>query len=152
VFAQTIHTTEHHVFVHAKGPCQGLIAQDQTATGFTVQETGGGTSSAVRLPDRRAAPGRDRASAEPGHPAQSTSAGSLTGARGAKIADGPRPLARCPARDASAVGRDSGLILATQDREKTDQRRTETSGIVAGQTACAQAVRRRVTIYWSGGR
>ena len=96
MFAQTIHTTEHHVFVHAKGPCQGLIAQDQTATGFTVQETGGGTSSAVRLPDRWAAPGRDRASAEPGHPAQSTSAGSLTGARGAKIADGPRPLARLP--------------------------------------------------------
>ena len=66
MFAQTIHTTEHHVFVHAKGPCQGLIAQDQTATGFTVQETGAGTSGApfaYRIVGRRrdvTAPRRNR--------------------------------------------------------------------------------------------
>jgi hypothetical protein len=46
VFAQTIHTTEYHVFVQAEGQCQGLIVRDKAADGFTVQESSGSTSDA----------------------------------------------------------------------------------------------------------
>jgi hypothetical protein len=44
-FAQTVHTARYHVFVQAEGPCRGLFVQDKTATGFVVQELGGGASS-----------------------------------------------------------------------------------------------------------
>jgi hypothetical protein len=37
-------TGEYHVFVQAEGECRGLIVRDKNATGFVVQETGGGTS------------------------------------------------------------------------------------------------------------
>jgi hypothetical protein len=56
VFAQTIHTAEYHVFVQAKGQCNSLIVLDQDATGFTVQESSGGTSDvpfAYRIVGRR---------------------------------------------------------------------------------------------------
>lgn len=45
-FAQTVHTGEYHVFLQAEGECRGLSVRDKTATGFVVQELGGGTSSA----------------------------------------------------------------------------------------------------------
>ena len=44
-FAQTVHTAEYHVFVQAEGACRGLFVRDKTATGFVVQELGGGASS-----------------------------------------------------------------------------------------------------------
>jgi hypothetical protein len=56
VFAQAIHTGEYHVFVQAEGQCQGLIVQDKNATGFVVQESGGGASDvpfAYRIVGRR---------------------------------------------------------------------------------------------------
>ncbi len=55
-FAQTIHTGEYHMFVQAEGECRGLFVRDKTATGFVVQELGGGTSStsfAYRIVARR---------------------------------------------------------------------------------------------------
>jgi hypothetical protein len=55
-FAQTVHTAGYHVFVQAEGPCRGLFVRDKTATGFVVQELGGGTSStpfAYRIVARR---------------------------------------------------------------------------------------------------
>ena len=36
---------EYHVFVQAEGNCRGLFVRDKTATGFVVQELGGGASS-----------------------------------------------------------------------------------------------------------
>ena len=44
-FAQTVQTAGYHVFVQAEGPCHGLFVRDKTATGFVVQELGGGASS-----------------------------------------------------------------------------------------------------------
>jgi hypothetical protein len=44
------------VFVQAEGPCRGLFVRDKTATGFVVQELGGGASStpfAYRIVARR---------------------------------------------------------------------------------------------------
>jgi hypothetical protein len=55
-FAQTVHTAGYHVFVQAEGPCRGLFVRDKTATGFVVQELGGGVSStpfAYRIVARR---------------------------------------------------------------------------------------------------
>jgi hypothetical protein len=45
-FAQTIETNTYHVFVQAEGDCHGMIVTAKTATGFTVKETGGGSSNA----------------------------------------------------------------------------------------------------------
>jgi hypothetical protein len=45
-FAQTIETDTYHVFLQAEGDCNGMIVTEKTASGFTVKETGGGTSSA----------------------------------------------------------------------------------------------------------
>jgi hypothetical protein len=56
VFAQTIHTGEYHVFVQPEGDCRGLIVRGKTATSFTVQESGGGSSDvpfAYRIVARR---------------------------------------------------------------------------------------------------
>jgi hypothetical protein len=55
-FAQTVDTAEYHVFVQAEGLCRGLFVRDKTATGFVVQELGGGASStpfAYRVVARR---------------------------------------------------------------------------------------------------
>jgi len=53
VFAQTIHTTDYHVFVRAQGPCQGLTVQAKTATGFTVRC---GASTPAMLTKQHATP------------------------------------------------------------------------------------------------
>ena len=44
------------MFVQAEGDCKGLIVRDKSATGFVVQELGGGTSDvpfAYRIAGRR---------------------------------------------------------------------------------------------------
>jgi hypothetical protein len=55
-FAQTVQVAGYHVFVQAEGSCRGLFVRDKTATGFVVQELGGGASStpfAYRIVARR---------------------------------------------------------------------------------------------------
>jgi len=45
-FAETVSATEeYHVFLTPKGDCKGLYVIAETATGFEVRESGGGTSS-----------------------------------------------------------------------------------------------------------
>jgi hypothetical protein len=44
-FASTVNTTtDYHVFLTPKGDCKGLYVANETATGFEVQELGGGHS------------------------------------------------------------------------------------------------------------
>ena len=44
-FAQTIHTSDYHVFVQAEGNCKGLYVEGKTATSFVVKELDGGKSN-----------------------------------------------------------------------------------------------------------
>jgi hypothetical protein len=44
-YAATVHTDQYYVFLVPEGECTGLYVQTKDATGFTVQELQGGTSS-----------------------------------------------------------------------------------------------------------
>ncbi|MHB8645782.1 MAG: hypothetical protein ACYDAR_08355 [Thermomicrobiales bacterium] len=44
-FAAIVHTDAYHVFLTPRGDCKGLYTSAQTATGFSVREQQGGTSS-----------------------------------------------------------------------------------------------------------
>jgi len=47
LFASTVDTSDYHVYLTAEGDCQGLYVSGKTASGFSVQELKGGTSTAT---------------------------------------------------------------------------------------------------------
>jgi hypothetical protein len=106
-FAAVVNTTDYHVFLTPKGDSRGLYVSSQSATGFTVNEQQGGTSSlgfSYRVVARRKDVAAERLAkfSLPARPSR-TDAGSA--AQAAKSPDVPRlepsqvsPLPPAPSR------------------------------------------------------